>query len=175
MCDPITATIAAVTVVSAGVGMAASIGAANANMAAARYEAQQQERQLYRQREMDRVAALQKENARAAEFDQSRSAAIAAIGASGLGEHISFFQSIDPQAKKAFLRDVRTVRLNMTAERASIADQVGVTEYKRDIAVFNAKMSKVGAVADFVKTAMSAASFAAGNATPKPAPAASPN
>lgn len=166
MCDPITATIAAVTVVAGGIGMASSIASANANKANARYEAALKTKELYRQREMTRLQALEEENARRAQFDQSRSAALASIGASGLGEHISFFQSIDPEAQKSFLRDVRRIRLNMLQSDASIADQVKVTEFKKDIDVFNSKMSKVGAISDFIQTAMSAASFYHTNAVP---------
>jgi hypothetical protein len=167
----VTAIIAIASVAIGAVGTVASISAANANKRAAQFEADMKVKQLFREREGERIRALQTENVRADAFNQARSSAMAAIGASGLGEHISFFQAIDPEAKKAFLRDVSTVRLNMTAKRASITDEIGVTEFKKDIAVFNSKISKVGAIADFMQTAMGAASFYNANATPKPATA----
>lgn len=168
MCDP-AGVMAAVGIGSATGQLGASWQKANADKANTQYQAKMQLRALYRQREADRLAALQQENGKAEEYEQSRSAALAAIGASGLGEHLSFFQSIDPNAKTAFLRDVSTIRLNMTASRATTADQVGVTEMKKRIGMFNSTMSKVGAVSDFIQTAMQAASMGAGAGTPAPA------
>lgn len=164
MCDPVSLLVltAGGAIGAAGLGMYASIQSANANAKAAKYEALMQEKQLYRQREQQRIASAQAEVARSTKFEQSRSAALAAIGASGLGEHISFFQAADPTARKNYLRDVQTIRLNMTAQNASIADQVGVTEFKKDINVFNQQMAKVGAVADFIQTSMQAVSQFAG-------------
>lgn len=163
--------IAAAGVMAAGAlgGMVASISSANANKKAADYEALMETRQLYRQQEQQHIAALQKENARADEYNQGRSSALAAIGAAGLGEHISFFQSADPEARKRYLQDVGTIRLNLDADRSNVTDQVGVTEYKRRIGGYNAQMSKVGAVADFVKTAMQAATMMGSYGTPSPA------
>lgn len=167
----VTAIIAAATVVAAGVGAAASISAANARKKQSAYEVQMRNRQAYRERELSRIASLERENGRAEEFHRARSAALAAIGASGLGEHISFFQSIDPEAQKAYLRDVRRVRLNMAQTESSIADQVKVSEYRGEIERHNANMSKVTAISDFIQTAMSAANFYVTNSTPKPAKA----
>lgn len=166
----VTAIIAAgIAIGTAAAGAYSSIQSANANKDAARYEAAIKEKELYQEREQQRLAALQQENAKAAEFNQARSSAFAAIGASGLGENLSFFQGADPEQQRAFLRDVQTIRLNMSAKQASIADEVGLTEERKRIGVFNANMSKVGAVTDFIKTAMGAVSYYGAYATPKPA------
>jgi hypothetical protein len=145
-------------------GMVMSIGAANARQDQAKWEAAVREKELYNQREAARLAALQQENARNDQFQRTRSSAFAAIGASGLGEHISFFNSIEPEAQKAFLRDVRSIRLNLANTNVSIADQVKVAEYGADIAKYDATVSKVGAIADFIKTAAQAATMYAGGA-----------
>jgi hypothetical protein len=165
MCISAALIVAGVAVAAAGVGMYTSIQAANAAKDQAAFEAAIKEKELYNQREASRIEALQTENKRSEEFMRARSAAFASIGASGLGEHISFFNAIDPEAQKAFLRDVRAVRLNLAHKEVSIADQVKVTEYGADIAKFNAGLSKIGAIADFVKTAASAFSFYGMNAS----------
>lgn len=166
----VTAIIAAgVAVAAAAASAYASISSANANKRNAKYQAAMEQKQIYRQREQQRIVAADAENGRQDQFDQARSSAMAAIGASGLGEHISFFQSIDPTSKQAFLKDVRSIRLGMVANNASLADQVGVSEMTKRTAVYNAGMSKVGAVANFIQTAMSAASFAHSFSTPAPA------
>lgn len=164
----VTAVLAAVAVVAGGIGTYASLQAASAQKRQAKYESRVREKQLNNEREMARIEALQRENIRSDEFQRARSSAMAAIGASGLGEHISFFQSIDPEAQKAWLRDVRSIRLNLAAKEVSIADQVNVTEYRKDISVFNASLSQVGAIADFIKTAASAASMYAQGAVGAP-------
>lgn len=158
------ASVAAVA--SAGVGAYTSIQSANANANAARYKYAMETKAAYEQREMARIEAAQAEIGRTEEFEQARSAALAAIGASGLGEHISFFQAIDPKAQSAFLRDVRSIRLNLTQKETSIADQVQVAGFEKDINLFNTKLTKIGAIADFITTSMQAASFYAMNSTP---------
>lgn len=166
------AAVAAVTAVAtAGVGMVTKMRAATANQAAAQYEAGVRTKELYNQRESARIATLQEENGRQEQFFRARSEALAAIGASGLGEHISFFQGADPAAQAAFLRDVRSLRLNLAQRESTIADEVGVTQVRRDIAVYNGSLEKIGAIADFIKTAANAASFYAMNATGAPAAA----
>jgi hypothetical protein len=160
---------AGVAIAAAGAGAYSKIQSANANKRSAKYQAMMEQRQLYREREQQRIAALQTENGRQDQFDQARSSALAAIGASNLGEHISFFQSIDPNSRRAFLQDVRSIRLGLTASEAGINDQVGVSEMRKEVGVYNANLSKVGAISDFVQTAMSVGSFYNNYATPKPA------
>jgi len=148
--------------------MDASVKSANANAANAAYQFRVQAKQADEQRRSIEIQALQQENARTEEFARARSSALAAIGASGIGEHISFFQGIDPDQQDAWLRDVRNVRLNLTQQRVSLADQVQVAEFGARMGKFNAHVQKVGAVVDFVNTAMSAASFYGNNKTPAP-------
>lgn len=168
----VTAVLAATAVVAGAIGTYTSIQAANARKKSARFEEQMRRKELYQKREMSRLEALQRENVRGDEFARARSSALAAIGASNLGEHISFFQSIDPEAQKAFLRDVRAIRLNLAGTEASIATSVRVGEYRQKIESFNASLSKVGAIAEFIQTAASAANFYASMGTPQPAGAA---
>ncbi len=162
----VTAIIAGVALLTSAVGTVASIGAANANAANAQYQADVQTKQLNEQRRTAEIQALEQENERTAEFRRTRSAALAAIGASGLGEHISFFQGIDPSQQEAYLRDVRAVRLNLVQKKSSIADEITVAGYSAQIAKANASAQKIGAVANFAQTAMSVANFYNTNKTP---------
>lgn len=162
----ITALIAAGSLLMSGVGAISSINAANANRDAEIYKARIQQQQAEEQRRIVEIQAFQQESARSSEFERARSAALAAIGASGLGEHISFFNAIDPEAQKNFLQDVRNIRLNMVQQRKTLADQIQVAEYSKEIARANASASKIGAIANFAQTAMSAYSFYNANKAP---------
>lgn len=155
----ITLALAATSVVLAGVGTYASIKTANANRDAEKWRLEEESRRLNQQRDMERIAADQQEAAKSEEFFQARSAALAAIGASGIGEHISFFQAIDPESKKAFAKDVASIRLNLAQTEDDISSQIRVNDFGKQMASFNASMTKVGAVLDFAKTAMNAVSF----------------
>lgn len=167
----VTAVLAAVAVVAAAAGTATSISAANNNSASAEYTRLVQNKQAKEARDTAEIQALQQENARTSEYEKTRSSAIAAIGASGLGEQISYFQGIEPDSRNAYLRDVRSVRLNLTQQQSGIADQIQVNDVAASTAKANASASKVGAVAGFVQTAMSAANFYNTNKTPSAKPA----
>lgn len=166
MCVSLAVVAIGVTVAAAGVQAVSSIAGANANKANAKYENKVRTKQLNERRNIERLAALERENVRSADFRRARSAALAAIGASGLGENISFFQGADPEAQAAFLKDVRNIRLGLVAEESSIKDQIQVGAFGVKIAKFNAGMTKIGAIADFAKTAMQAASFYGANSAP---------
>lgn len=163
----VTAVLAAVAVVAAAGGMMAKIQQANGMKANASYQRDVQNKQAQEARDTARIQALEQENARTSEFERARSSAMAAIGASGLGDHISFFQGIDNEAQSAYLRDVRNVRLNLVQQQSTIADQVQVNNFSARIAKSNAGAMKLGAVAEFAQSAMSAASFYKSNASPK--------
>lgn len=163
--------LAAVATVAAGAGAYVSIQSANAQAAQAEYNSKLRQKQVDEARRNAEIQALQEENARTADFQQKRSSALAAIGAAGLGEHLSFVQGMEPEAQSAYLRDVRNIRLNLTAKRSTMADEVQVAEYGARIAKANAGFAKIGALADFVQTAASAYSFATNYGTPtKPTP-----
>lgn len=155
----ITAILAAASLVTGAIGAKASISAANNNMRAEIWKANLEQQQASDQRKQLEIQAMQQENERSREFERSRSSALAAIGASGLGEHISFFNGIDPAGQENFLRDVRAIRLNMTAEKKTLADQISVADYSKVIARSNAKASKLSALADFAGAAMNAFNF----------------
>lgn len=167
------AIIAGASIIMSAAGAYSKIQGANANARMAAYENAVRTKQLNEKRGMERLAAIEKENIRSADFERTRSTQFAAIGASGVGEHISFFQGLDPEQRKAFFRDIRNVRLGMTATEASIADEIQVGAYGVRVARFNASLTKVGAVIDFAKAAMQAASFAGAFGTPGAGSAAS--
>lgn len=164
----ITAILAAASLVASAIGTKASMASADANRDAEIYKANLEQQQADEQRKATEIQAMQQENERAREFEKSRSASLAAIGASGLGEHISFFNAIDPAAKQSFLQDVRNVRLNLVQKQKTLADQIQVAEVSKSIARTNAANSKIGAIANFAQTAMSSYSFMKTNAVPKP-------
>lgn len=164
----VTLALAATSVALAGVGAYASIQSANGQRDAERFRLETESRRLREQGEMERIAAAQQEAAKSDEFMASRSAALAAIGASGIGDHISFFQAIDPESKRAFARDVQSIRLNLAQDENDISTQIRVNDFGKQMASFNARMSKVGAVLDFAQTAMNAVSFYSQMATGSP-------
>jgi len=158
--------LAAVAVVASAAGTYASVQAANGQKASAMYERDIRRKQMDEARRTAEIQALDAENERTAEFNRLRSSAIASIGASGLGEHLSFFQGIDPEAQSAYLKDVRSIRLNMVEKKSTIADEVNVADYGYKIAKSNSSLSKLGAFADFAKTAASAFTMYSDTATP---------
>lgn len=162
----VTAIIAGVSLLSSAVGTVSSIQSANANAANARYQADLETKQLNEQRRTAEIQALEQENERAAEFRRQKSANFAALGASGLGEHISFFQGMEPASQEAYLKDVRNVRLNLVQRKASIADQIEVAGYGAKVAKSNAGAAKLGAVTGFLTDAAGAANFYQTNKTP---------
>lgn len=163
------AIIAGATLLASGVAAYSTMSTASANAGLAKYENALRTKQLREKRDIERLAAIEKENLRTMDFARTRSSQLAAIGASGLGENISFFQGIDPDQQQAYLRDIRNVRLGLTATEASIADEIQVGAFGVRIAKFNAGAQKIGALADFAKTAMQAATFYNTYRTPSPA------
>ncbi len=153
------AVMAGAALLSAGVSAAGSISTANANKANTKYQNAVADKQRRERMQLEQLAAMEEENTRFDDFERMRSASLAAIGASGLAENISFFQAIDPEQQEALKRDVRNVRLGLTSEQAGIADQIRVGAYGVKIAEANAGAAKIGAVADFASAAMSAANF----------------
>ena len=160
------AVIAGVALLGSAVSTVSNISSANANNANAQFAKDLKEKQLRERRQLEELSAIETENARRNEFAQMRSASLAALGASGVGENISFFQAVDPEQQAALARDVRNVRLGFVSESSSIADQIRVGAYDAQISAFNSKMQKVGAVGDFVQSAASAANFYSTNKTP---------
>jgi hypothetical protein len=165
------AVIAGVALLGSAVSAVSTISSANADQANREFANQLKEKQLRERRQLEELSAIETENARRDEFSQTRSAALAALGASGVSENISFFQAVDPEQQAALARDVRNVRLGFVSESSSIADQIRVGAYDTVIGGYNTKMKKVGAVGDFVQSAASAANFYETNKTPsKPKP-----
>lgn len=155
-----------VTAVIAGVSLLASAGAAysriQANNANSRFEswkAKERTKELKADAENATIAAMDRENARAREFNRLWSTSMAAIGASGVSEHISFFQGIGPESMRQMNTDVRAIRLGMVTERERIGSQIGVVGYGSRVAKHNARMGNIGALAQFANEAMSAASY----------------
>lgn len=160
--------LAAVATVASGAGTYASIQSANGQKASALYERDIRNKQMDEARRTAEIQALDQENARTSEFNRLRSSALASIGASGLGEHLSFFDGIDEEAKTNYLRDVRSTRLNLNQQKSTIADQVNVADFGYRIAKHNSGLSKLGAFADFAKTASSAYSMYSDTRLPTP-------
>lgn len=150
------------------IGMQNQKAAADFQAKAAAYQETMRQQQLQREADQAKLAAAQTESVKTDDFMRRRSAALAAIGASGLGEDISFFQGIDPEQQRAILRDVSTTRLNLAGNLANIADQIQISGFRTDIARYNAESSKVAATMQFagkvMETVNSIATYASGGA-----------
>jgi hypothetical protein len=157
MCISLALAATSVVIGAASAGM--SMVTANANRDAETFRLKQQSRQLREQSEVERIAADQQEAVKFGEFESMRSAALAAIGASGVGEHISFFQGADPEQRRAFGRDVSSLRLNLGETQSRIGDQIKINDLGGSMARYNAKATKIGAMGDFLQTSMDAANF----------------
>lgn len=162
----ITAVIAGASLLMSAVGAYSAIQANNARADFAKFEAREKTKELKINTELAKIAAMERENIRAKEFHRSWSSSLAAIGASGVAEHISFFQGIGPENINQFDQDVRAIRLGLVHEEASNYRQIGVVGYGARVAKHNARMQNIGAVAGFMQDAMSAASFYNANKTP---------
>jgi hypothetical protein len=155
----VTAVIAGASLLMSAVGTVASVSANNAQAKYARWEAKEQTKQIKIETEVARISAMERESQRAREFSHSWSTSMAAIGAMGVAEHISFFQGIMPDSMEQLDRDTRAIRLGMANQQESAFKQIGVVGYRSQLAGFNAKMENVGAVAGFMQDAMNAYSF----------------
>jgi hypothetical protein len=153
------AIVAGGMILASGVQMVTSMHTAEVNKDLAVYEGKVRHKQARERRSLEKLKAIETENLRSAEFARARSSAMAAIGASGLGENISFFQGIDPEQQKAFLKDIRNVRLNLTAEQASIRDEINLIGVRTSVARVTATTSKISAMASFASDVMSAANY----------------
>lgn len=161
------ALIAAVGTSTASLGM--GLMQADAAKDQANYEQRLREKQLNEEREMARLEAAQNQNALERGFQRQRSAALAAIGASGVGDHISFYQGLDAENKTRFLQDVRSNRLNLVQKEARTSDEIQLAGYKGSVGRFNANMSAIGAVTQFVQDSASAYYGFSKTASPKAA------
>lgn len=160
----VTAALAAVAVVSSAVGVYSSIQSANAAKDRGRYMAQLEAKQAQERYDNAKLQALEQETQRTQQFNRERSSAMAAIGASGVANHISFAQGIDPSNQDALDRDIRAVRLNLIGEGARYRDERATAGYKYQMAGYNAKIAKLSAVGQFVGDLASAGSYYKANA-----------
>jgi hypothetical protein len=168
--------VAAVASIGVGyMGMQQQKASAKYNRQAMEYELALRNKDAERRRGLAQAEALETEQLRRADFDATRSAAFAAIGASGIGEHISFFSGIDPEQQGAFLRETRNVRLSLSAEETQIADEIAVNDYGGVIGRYNASAQSYGSKLNFLgnsfQTAMNFASFYGAYKTPSAAAA----
>jgi hypothetical protein len=155
----ITLAIAAASLLIAGASTYATIQGNNAQADYAKFQAKAQTKELQVNNELMKISSLEKENERGREFSRQWGASMAAIGASGVAEHISFFQGIAPDNMDRFQDEVRAIRLNLVSETDRNTRQIGVVRYGAQVAGFNAKVANFGAIADFMQSAMSAATF----------------
>lgn len=155
----VTAILAGAALVASAVGTYSSIKSANAQARSEQYVEQIKRKQLSEQAAMNKLAAAEQENQRGLQYASERSSALAAIGASGLGDHISFFQGLEPSNQDQFNDEVRAIRLNLTHSNSQIADSIQVSNFTSKMAKFNASMSKVGALAKFAGDAVSTFQF----------------
>jgi hypothetical protein len=155
----ITAVIAGASLLMSAVGAFSSIQGNKATAKYARWEADQTTKQIKVETELAKISAMEREGERANEFNRTWSSSMAAIGAMGVAEHISFFQGIGIESMDQFDTDVRAIRLGLATQEDAAHKQIGVVGYKSSLAQYNAKQQNVGAVAGFMQDAMNAYSF----------------
>jgi hypothetical protein len=155
----ITAAIAVGSLLLAAGSTYVQIQGNNANKDYQQWAAKQQTKELLVNNELMKIASLEKENERGREFTRQWGQSMAAISASGVAEHISFFQGVAPENMDRFTDEVRSIRLNLVSDYDRNTRQIGVIKYGSQVAGYNAKIANFGAVADFMQSAMSAASF----------------
>lgn len=153
------AIVAGVAIASSAVQYVSTTQTINANMSMAKYEGQLRDKELTDRANVERLAALEAENIRRDDYARGRSAAFAVMGASGIGENISFFQGIDPESNAAFLRDVRNIRLGLVQQQSVERDQRQANAYGVRIAKANAGAQRIGAVASLGADVAKAASY----------------
>lgn len=155
----VTAIIAGASLLASAVGTYASIQANNAQADQQRAMEQMRRKQLAEESMMNKLAAGRQEIARMETYELQRSSNLAAIGASGLGDHISFFQGIEPTNREAMEQDVRAIRLNLYQRESQVADSIQMSGYASDMAGYNARMSNIGAMAQFASSVAETYSF----------------
>ncbi len=155
----VTAVLAGAALLASAVGTYSSMQASKAQAEQAQAMERLRRKQLAETGAMERIAASQREIGRMNAYETQRSSNLAAIGASGLGDHISFFQGIEPSNRDNLEQDIRAIRLNLTQKESQIADGIEVSEYAGQMAGYNARMSNIGALANFAGDVANVYSF----------------
>lgn len=163
----VTAVLAGASLLMGAVNTATQIGANNANKKMVKWQSRERAKEIKEDADLRRIAAMEQENERARQFNRGFSSSMAAIGASGIAEHLSFFQGVDPDNREQLGKDTRAIRLGLVTGDVAGEREIQAGGYAARVAGFNAKMSNIGAVADFMADAMNMASSYGGNATPK--------
>ncbi len=161
MCISATVLIAGAMIASAGVAVTTSMMTASANAKQAEFAAKMRKKELDEKAQLARLSAQQKENAAAQDFAQRRSRqwSAMALRQGFQGENISFFQGIDPEQQRQLGQTSMAVRLGLATDESAIRDQVAITDYSKDISLFNATTQKIGAVGNFIGDVASAGNF----------------
>lgn len=144
------AIVAGGMLLSAGVSYVSSISRAKSNYALAKYEQDVSRKELRDQANLSRLEAIDSENARTREFQAVRSRMLAAVGAQGIGENITFFGGADLEQRKAFLKDVANIRLGLVADQAQTRTGIELAGVRQQVAKSNMKNEIVGATGQFI-------------------------
>ncbi len=161
MCISATVAISAAMLAASAATAATGMMTANAQGKNAAYQNKVKQKELDERAKVARLQAMQKENAAASQFAEGRSRQMAAMAlAQGFnGENISFFQGINSEQEKQFAATSMAIRLGLATEESAIKDQVAISDYSKDISMFNSGIAKIGVAAQFAGDAAGAASF----------------
>lgn len=151
--------IAAASLAAAAAGTAVSIDGAIKQAGYQQIQLAEQQKQMRMQREQERLSAMEAEVARLDEFNRQRSANLAALAASGIGQHMSFLQGIAPAEDRALNYDLRNIRIGLLGNENRIASDIRVNRLESRVAKSNKSRAIVGSLVDFAGSAVKAGSY----------------
>lgn len=151
--------IAGASLALAAVGTAVAIDGSIKQAGYAEIQLAEQQKALRQQREQERLAAQEAEAARLDEFNRQRSANLAALAASGIGQHMSFMQGIAPAEDKALNYDLRNIRIGLLGNENRLASDIRVNRLESRINRSNRNRAVVGSLVDFAGSALSAGKY----------------
>lgn len=146
--------IAAASLVTAAVGTVASIDNANYQSKMMEFQLLEQREQMGQQRDMERLRAMEAEQARLEEFSRMREANLAALAVKGTGQNMSYFQGIEKAEQQALRIDLSNIRVGLLGTENRIASEIRVNRLESSVNKSNAKSAKLAAGINFVNSAL---------------------
>lgn len=151
--------LAAASLATAAVGTAVAVDGAIKQAGYQQIQLAEQQKQLQMQKEQERLAAMEAEVARLDEFNRQRAANLAALAASGVGQHMSYLQGIAPAEDRALNYDLRNIRIGLLGTENRLASDIRVNRLESRIASSNKSRAIVGSLVDFAGSAVKAGSY----------------
>lgn len=158
--------IAAASLAVAAVGTAATIDSANYNAKMQEFQLEEQQDQLRKQMQVQRLQGMEAEAARLEEFRRQRAANLAVLAGDGFGQNMSFLQGIDKAEQRALRYDLANIRIGDLQGRSRLSSDIRVNRLQGQVNRANRSAAVTGALIDFGGSVIRAGSYYNDNRPP---------